>query len=59
MNKRETSALFRQERFILELLKCNLTQKEIAEKLNISTHAANSHIKRLEKLGLWKDNFLE
>ena len=59
MNKRETIALFRLERFILELLKCNFTQKKIAEKLNISIHSAKSHITRLERLGLWKDKFFE
>lgn len=58
MNKREMKILFRQEKFILELLNCNFTKKEIAEKLNISLHSINSYISKFEKLGIWKKDFL-
>ena len=54
MNKQDTWKLLKQERFILKLLKCNFSEKEVAEQLNISIHSVKSHVARLEKLGLWK-----
>ncbi len=59
MNKRDTWKLLKQERFILKLLKCNFSEKEVAEQLNISIHSVKSHVARLEKLGLWKVDFLK
>lgn len=59
MNRSESELLLNQEKLVLELLKCNLTKKEISNKLNISIHSTNSYISKLEKLGLWQENFLK
>lgn len=59
MNKQKLELLLNQERFILELLKQNFTKIEIAKILNTSPHTIKSHIVKLEKLGVWHDDFLK
>ena len=52
MDKEET--LREQEKKILDML-CRFGRKEIAEILGISLHSVNSHLVKLERLGLYSE----
>lgn len=50
MKETEFNSLSENEKLVLEMLKYDFDEKEIAEKLGISLHTVSSHKNKLEKL---------
>ncbi len=48
----EINCLTENEKLVLEMIKCDLDEKEISRRLGISKHTVNAHKVKLEKMKL-------